>query len=666
LQPKFHLDYETFSRADLRDTGVYRYAEDASTDFTAVAYAGQTGRVRLWCPWASVPERVITTLKQQCEEGTRIDVGIEPPELLRGLLADPTVRVAAHNAQFERVVTNGNAGKLHNLPPLSIDRMICTMARAAVYGLPQALEGAAAAMGSFPKRAEGVNEMRYFSKPRKDGTRPTPTEEPDRYIKLCLYNIDDVKAERDLDHKVPPISAQEEQIYFLDQRINQRGVLVDLESVHNMRFLIDAYKEQLAALCRKATGLNPTQTPKLAEWIRANGYSQLPDLQAPTVVEALEDEKCPPAVREVLRTYSTYAMKAVSKYESIPLVACKDGRLRGLFRYYGAGPGRWSSSLVQLQNMLRPVIKDADTAIELAKLRSLQALIDMYDPLDPMKVIASCARGMLVAPEGKDFISFDFSQIEARIRSWLAGQEDVLEAFRTHGKIYELQGSKMFGLPASKIVDDGVSQLRTAAKIGDLACGFQGWEAAVEKMARQMGIKLTLPAVDIASRWREANPRVVRLWADLEDAAKKAVRNPGEVYAIPNKRIMFKVEDRWLYMRLPSGRKIAYLDPQCGEGVSYMGTHTYTRQWTRVEGYGGKSLQNATEGIGRDVLVNGLQRMEAAGYTTVATIHDQGLFEVDKVFGDMDEAYREMTWPLPWAEGLPVKADGWRGKRFRK
>lgn len=669
-----HLDYETFSRADLKETGSHRYAEDESTDFTSVAYSGPTGPVHLWCPWASVPEQALRAIREQADQGAQIHVGLHAPELLRKAMDDQKILIGAHNAQFERVITNGNAGDLHDLPFLDIERFKCSMASAAVYGLPHGLDDASKAIGSYPKKANDAWAMRYFSKPRKDGSRPTPTDEPDRFVKLALYNIDDVKAERDLASKIPAITPQEEQVYFLDQKINERGVLVDLESVKNMQFLIDTYREVLVDLCRKATGFNPTQNGAISAWIRANGYAALPDLQAPTVAELLERDEVPGNIKEVLRIYSTYAGKAVSKYESMPLAVCKDGRLRGLFKYYGAGPGRWSSHIVQLHNLLRPLINDPDVAIDLARLRSLSAFMDMYE-LDPMKVIASCTRGMLVSAPGNDFISFDFSQIEAIIRTWLAGDESMLQVFREgRVKSYKVQGSKMFGMPIDQIVDLGEKQLYTAAKIGDLACGFQGWEAAVKKMARQMGIKLTLDPADIAGRWREANPRVVRLWRDLEDAAIMALEKPGEAYVIPNRRVAFKVVDRWLYMRLPSGRKIAYLDPEVRESdrdpsrrqVRYMGVDTDTRRWMKVSAYGGKWLQNATEGIGRDFLVNGLQNMEAGGYETVATVHDQGLFEVPEGFGSMSEASRLMTRELSWADGLPVKADGWRAKRFKK
>jgi DNA polymerase len=669
---KLHFDYETFSRANLKVVGAHRYAEDESTDFTSVAYASDTGPVHLWCPWESVPDKTIAAIKARMDEGARLDVGVQPPELFRRALEDKNLRLGAHNAEFERVNTNGNAGQRHNLPRLDIERFECSMARAAVYGLPKKLEDAAAAIGSYPKRKDGVNEMRYFSKPRTNGSRPTPTEEPDRYVELCHYNIDDVKAERDLDRKVPAITAQEEQVYFLDQRINQRGVLCDLKAVADMRYLIDEYKRQLHESCNRLTGLNPTQTGKIADWVRSNGFAALPDLQAPTIAEILEQGTAPEIVREVLRVYSTYAMKAVSKYESMPEAACKDGRLRGLFKYYGAGPGRWSSVLVALQNMMRPLIDDADVAIELARLRNLEAFRLVYD-LDPMKVFASCVRGMLVSAPGKDLLSFDLSSIEAVIRSWLAGDESMLQVFR-EGKVksYKVQGSKMFGIPIEQVVDLGAKQLYTAAKIGDLACGFQGWEAAVKKMARQMGIKLTMPAIDIASRWREANPRVTRLWPDLQAAAAMAVHKPGNAYQIPNGKIKFKVEGRWLYMRLPSGRKLAYLDPHVVDGgavsaqVSYKGVNTETRQFCTTDAYGGRWLQNACEGIGRDLLVAGVQNMERAGYDPTMTVHDNGVFEIDEGFGSYDEARALFTAPQIWADGMPVKADGYRKKRFKK
>jgi DNA polymerase len=322
--------------------------------------------------------------------------------------------------------------------------------------------------------------------------------------------------------------------------------------------------------------------------------------------------------------------------------------------------------------MLRSLIKDADLAIEMLRDRNLNWLRWMYQGLDVMKVLASCSRGMLIAAEGKELMSYDFAQIESRIQAWLAGAEWKLKFFREGKiKIYNATGALMFGIKPEEVVDKGEDQLYTAAKIGELACGYQGWAEAIEKFARQMGVHLNLDPADIAGRWREANSEQVQLWYDLNQTAMYAVQHPGEAYAIPNRKIMFKVEGRWLYMRLPSGRRIAYLDPEIqmgdrGDEVSYMGIDTYTRKWMRVSGYGGKWLQNACEGIGRDLLVPGMFNMEEAGYPCILTVHDEAVFEVPTGFGSDEEATRLMTVPLKWADGLPVKCEGWRAKRYRK
>ena len=512
--------------------------------------------------------------------------------------------------------------------------------------------------------------MRYFAKPRQDGTRPTPTEEPDRYITLVKYCIDDVKAERDLDVNLPDLTEREMQVYRLDQKINERGVRVDKVSAENAKYLAGQRKKQLAKICQEQTGFKPSQTAKLGVWIREHGYPGLENLQAPTVIEALEDETVLPSIKKVLKCYSTHNMKAVTKYESMLYALADDGRLHGMFQYYGAGPGRWSSRIVQLQNMMRPVIQDASVAIQAMLNKSVGWLSWLYPDIEVMKVLASCVRGMLVSAEGRDLMSYDFAQIESRIQAWLAGAEWKLKIFREGKvKIYKATGALMFGKSVDEIVDTGEEQLYTASKITELACGFQGGAAAIEKSARDENVKLAMDAEQLKYLWRNANKEQVQLWYDLQEAASYAIKNKGKPYAIPNKRITFKIDGRWLYMRLPSGRKIAYLDPEFDEdtnSVTYMGTHTKSRQWTRVQTYGGKLLNNACEGIGRDLLVNGLLNMEKAGYETIMTVHDEGVFEVDETFGSNEEAQRLMTVPLKWAKGLPVLCEGWREKRYRK
>lgn len=689
MTDRLHIDIETYSEVDLKAAGLYRYAEHESTDLTVVSYAFNDGPVHVWLPWSvfgEVHDSIHKNIRARCGFGanTRIVFSAVAPHDLLQAFRNPTTKVCAHNAAFERVVLRGPAGKRYGLPEVPIERWVCTMAKVAVHALPHSLANAAEALDTAPKREVGVNDMRYMSKPRKNGTRPTAEEEPERLVQMTLYNIDDVIAERDLDNNVPNLTALEEQIYFLDQRINDRGVRIDQPAIHDIVYLVDQYKEKLAVWCKKTTGYAPTQTGKLAEWLRSpdymkdgvlvrcGNYPQLVDLTAPSVVECLADDKCPLLAKKVLKCYSIYASKAVSKLDAMLRSVCADGRIHGMFQYYGAGPGRWSSRIVQLQNMLRSLLKweQVDLAIAACKMRSLDYIKDLFDELEPMKVFASCSRGMLIPAEDKEFLDLDFSQIESVIQAWLSGAEWKLQIFREGKiKIYHATGALMFGIRTDEVVDGPKGQIYTAAKIGELACGYQGWEAAVEKMARQMGMKLTLPAEEIASRWRDANVLQVKLWDDLEQAAIAAVRNPGKPYAIPNKKIAFKVEGRWLYMRLPSGRRIAYFMPEMSSddaNVTYMGVDTYTRRWMRVSTYGGKLLQNACEGIGRDLLTNGLLHMEPAGYETVMTVHDSGTFEVPKGRSELEKARALMTTPCAWADGLPVRAGGWVGARYRK
>ncbi len=574
MSDRVHLDLETYSEADLKGAGLYVYAEHESTDIVVASFSFNDGPVHVWLPWLHIPEQVTKALREFAPTSTLFHTGRTPPFVLLRAFNDPNTRFVAHNAAFERIVLKGPAGQRYGLPEIPIERWICTMAKCAVHGLPHALGNAAEALGTFPKREGGVNEMRYMSKPRKDGTRPTASDEPERLIQTTLYNIDDVLAERDLDNNVPNLTAAEEQIYFLDQRINDRGVRIDTPALRDIMYLVDQYKADVVKWCVKTTGLAPTQTGKLSEWIRdpAKGnYAKLPDLQAPTVIECLTDETCPDLTKKVLRAYSIAGGKATSKFDAMLRSQCKDGRVRGMFQFYGASPGRWTSRIINLQNMLRSLLKwqDVDTAIAACKLRSLDYIKALFDELDPMKVFGTCTRGMLIPGEGREFLAYDFSQIESVIQAWLSGAEWKLQVVRDGKiKVYNATGALMFGVRPEDVVDRGESQMYTAAKIGELACGYQGWEKAILKMARQRGIKLTMDAAEIAGRWRDANGLQVALWGYLNDAAVAAVENPGKAYAIPNRKVAFKVEDRWLYMRLPSGRRIAYFKPRVEDVIT--------------------------------------------------------------------------------------------------
>lgn len=619
---RLHLDIETYSEVDLKSAGAYRYAEHGSTEVLCFAYAFDDGPVELWTPENPLPAKVVKHVVSGGE-------------------------VRAHNAQFERVILNGTAGKKLDFPRIEIGQCVCTAAKMAAHGLPRDLERAAQALGSPSKSLEGRITMLQISKPRKkhpDG-RYTPQNAPEKFQILYAYNKQDVEAERGIDKLVPDLSAAEQKVYQLDQVINDRGVKVDVEAIDNILAVVDAYKTFLNEACRKLTGVEATQRDKIAEWVRTHGYPQLPDMQAETVRLIVGEAGVPPDVKKVLQIYSTYNMKAVTKYDAILAAVCADGRLHGMFLYHGAGTGRWSSLIVQLQNIFRPVIDDPETAVEAFSARDLEWIRSLYPGVDPMKVASSCVRSTLVSAKGKDLLFPDYAGIEARVNAWLFGEKWKLEAFRAFDEgrgpdLYKMAYARAFHVDPAAVE----KKPRQIGKVMELAMGYEGGASAFVTLAANYGVNLSelaeavgpfipdeiresaewmwtnlpqyranLPhdefiACDSLKRlWRGTNPMIVRGWSDLKTAAEQAVQFPGKVYSTPNKKVMFKVEGHWLYMRLPSGRRIAYYNPRWiperieqklikgkivdvvvpGE-MRYWGTDTYTRQWMELATYGGK------------------------------------------------------------------------------
>lgn len=665
---KVSLDVETFSECDLKSAGLYRYAQHPSTELTVLTYVFDDGIPHVWVPYElfDIPPIVEAGIRalDTFVRGSTLTVSTEVPADLRAHIESGGV-VYAYNYQFERTILNGVAGQRLGFPKLSISQGRCTAAKAAAHGLPRSLEYASAAVGTRPKKTSGRQVMLQMAKPRTGKeARYTPDNAPDKYLRLVEYNIDDVLAERDLDNRLPDLSPREQAVWELDQKINDRGVRLDLKAIADAQFLIAAYKRELKTLCHTLTGFSPTQTAEIANWVRGNGYPQLVDLQKASVEAALEDPECPEAVRRVLRLRATYAMAAVAKYTAMERSVGDDGRLRGMLLYHGAATGRWASLLVQLQNMFRSVIKDVPVAIEAFATRDLQWIKDLY-PTDPMRVFASAVRGMIVPDPGKDLMALDFSAIEARVLAWLAGQRDILAVFATHGKVYEYTAGQIYRTSIDKVTPEQ----RFIGKVAVLALGYQGGQAAFAKMAKNFGVDIPAERADQIKRdWREANRFIVDFWYDIETAAKAAVQNPGQAFGVPSKRILFKTHDRWLVMRLPSGRKLYYLDPELDEDgqVTYMGVDTYTRRWTRVNTYGGKLTENCVQAIARDLLVNAMFELEGAGYPLVLTVHDEVVMEVAEGAGDLDAASALMCRLPAWAEGLPVATEGWRGKRYRK
>lgn len=667
---KCHLDIETFSEASLKQCGVDVYAAHPSTEMLCASYAFDNGPVHCWIPHDAfdIPDAVVDGLRAKMDKGGVIHVTREVPADLRAHVEAEGL-VCAHNAAFERKLLNGVAGRRLGFPLLRIRQMICTMAKVAAHSLPQALGLAAKALGSYAKNEQFKPWMLAVSKPRKPtkdnrDTRWTPQNDVERFVGLYDYCNDDVKAERDIDNRVPDLTPYERRVWVMDQEINDRGMLVDMVSVNHALALIDEYKKLLVIKCIDLCGLKPTQTEAIAEWVRGVGGYPITDLQAPTIAAALADPECPKEVRKVLSVYTYHNGKAVSKYAAMARAVGADNRLRGMFIYHGAGTGRWASRIVQLQNMFRGILADPDVAIEMFARRSLELLAMMYD-VNPLKILASCIRGMLIPAPGKDLLCVDYAAIEARVLPWGAGQLDILEVFRTHGKVYEYNAAKIY----RKAIALVTKAERFIGKVAVLALGYEGGKKAFAKMAKTYGLVIEEEfAEQIKIDWREANPMIVRFWRDLEDCAIAAISNPGKIYQTKTKRAMFKVEGEFLYMRLPSGRRVAYYLPEidCEGKPTYMGIDTYTRRWCRVKTYGGKLAENWTQAVARDVLVDGMFKLEAAGYPLVGHVHDEPIMEVDEGFGSVEDAVRILEIPPKWAEDLPLGAEGFRVKRYKK
>lgn len=716
---KITLDIETFSRSNLKKEGMAKYAEHESTDILCACWAVDDGPVHAWIPEADLPFEV--SLRALNEIDGDIFSGYDVPAPLRMLIMQTDLEVHAWNNGFERSVLSGTAGKRYGFPALKISNMRCSMANARVHGLPGSLEDAAEAVSApVLKRKRGQAAMRYLCKPRANGTRPLLAEERERFLELVPYCADDVRAERAVDALVPPMSAAEQKNWEMDQRMNDRGWLADLESCDNMEILVHVYKKELEQKCRDLTGIKPSRPGPLAAWIRDHGYPQLENLQADTVRKVLLKGDAPADVETVLKIYSTFNMKAVMKYPAIRQAACGDARLRHLFMFYGAGTGRWSSVIVQLQNLFRPVIDDPETAIEAARTWDLEWIRFLFAGTDPMKVIASSVRSVLVAPPGKDLLFPDYSGVEARWNAWMFDEQWKLAAYRafdrgTGANLYCVVYGQCFGVdPDSPEGKAGKQQ----GKVLDLSMGYEGGVGAFVKMAGTYRIDLkdmaaktypTLPAdvleesvdayhyaseqgrlYDLPEKiwitaeglkrlWRRAHPGIVRGWKQLKEAAINAVDNPGIVHQIKNGRVRFKVEGDWLIMRLPSGRRVWYYQPKVHRPKSspkspnpqpilyYMGVDTKTRQWGRTSTYGGKLCENETQAGCRDLLVRSKHRLADVGIgELMGTIHDQPVLEVPEDFHGEEEVRRLMCDGQTWDKGLPLAVEMHRGKRFRK
>lgn len=709
------IDFETRSTVDLKEAGPWKYAEDPTTDVICLAVKEDDN-----IPWIWLPDKFWPSL----EFGFSV---LKGPDLV-GLI-DAADTIEAHNVEFERAIWHYIMHERYGFPDLDLNKCDCSAARAAYMALPRKLEKVCEVLKApVQKDMAGHKLMLKMCKPRKPRKaerKADPNwknklfwyEEPEDIIRLCGYCIQDVEAEYSLSQVVQPLSPAERKVWLLDQRINQRGVYVDLDNINSIIDTLQKHEDSLLNRMKTLTGRlvsSPRQVARLREWLLSKNV-ETENLQKQTVKDLLKNN-IPREVREVLTIRQALGKASTSKFGAMINRAGKDGRCRSLFMYSGAGTHRWTAKAIQPQNMVRDSYKgeELEQAYEAFQMGDIDYLRVFFD--DPFPAASRCLRGAIMAAPGKKFICADYSSIEARGNAWQAGEEKILEAFRQGADLYKLAAVGTFGVKYNEVN----SSQRQLGKVQILALGYQGGIGAFAAMANGYGIDLeTLPALvmpyatqdelegpygakalataylkrlpgemsfdaavacDVLKRkWRADNPSIVKSWRQLENAAFEAVTNPGEVFRF--RKVKYRTwrdsnGNNYLLCQLPSGRVLFYFDPKIREVMASWGekkrtvtcrtVDSVTKQWIRRPVYGGLLCENIVQSFCRDLLAEALLRVEAAGYKVVMHVHDEIISEVDENFGSLEEFCKLMEFVPPWAEGMPIKAEGWVGKRFRK
>jgi DNA polymerase len=492
------------------------------------------------------------------------------------------------------------------------------------------------------------------------------------------YCKQDVITEMEIEKRLAafPVPGFIQEEWETDLRINARGVAVDMELVKGA---IEIGYDERAALIDEAmriSGLNnPNSVQQLRVWLSEEMNKELPNLDKNTVARLLNREDNSEAVQRILEIRQKLGKTSTKKYDAIEAAVCADGRVRGLLQFYGANrTGRWAGRLVQVHNLPRTYIEPLSLARELVKARKPAALQLVYGGIPD--TLSQLIRTVFIAPPGRTLIDADFSAIEARVISWLAGEQWRLDVFRTHGKIYEASASQMFDVPIEKIAKGNPEYaLRQKGKVAELALGYQGGPGALKAMgALDMGLtEEELPG--IVARWREANGRIRKLWYAMEDAAIKVTTEGGGVdvgRVFLSREFDYTTGADCMTILLPSGRKLYYIRPTTGvnqwgaPSVTYMGMDQSTKRWGPVETYGGKLVENCVQAIARDCLAYNIEALENAGYSIIMHCHDEVVIESPIETANLNTITSLMSGPIPWAQDLPLVADGWISPYYKK
>lgn len=654
------VDIETYSSVDLQKAGVRPYTESADFTILLIGY-----RVD------DQPTRIIDLAGDGDEYPTLLppvlsDLPAGDLDEFLCLLTDRSVIKTAYNASFERTCLARYFAR-----PMPPEQWRCTMVQAATLGLPGTLAQVGAALGlEKQKLTEGAELIRWFCKPTKDGVRHWPKDAPDKWERFRRYNVRDVDVETDIRDRLSrwPRPQVELDAWTLDQRINDRGVRLDTGLLEKALELDAGYTARLMDEARQLTALrNPNSDAQLKGWLAGRGLvtDSLDKDTLPSLLEAANDGD----TRRALQLRQELGKTSVKKYEAMKRGVCQDGRVHNLLQFYGAGrTGRWAGRLAQVQNLPQNKLNDLATARQLVKNGEFDLLELAYG--SPPFVLSQLIRTTFIPSEGCRFIIADYSAIEARVLAWLAGERWVLQEFYGDGLIYEATASMMFHVPKDQIKKGGSrADLRSKGKVATLACGYQGGTGALIRMgALRSGIpEEELPG--IVKRWRKANQNIVRFWYDVEEAAIKAVQGcPGTLAH----GLRFECEADWLFITLPSGRRLAYYKPELRRepkfdklGLTYLGMGQ-NRQYQRQKSYGGKLVENITQATARDCLRDAMTALEAAGYRIVFHVHDEVIADMPEGTGSLAEMQEIMGRPLAWAPGLPLRAAGFESPFYCK
>lgn len=675
---KLYIDLETYSSVNIKTDGAYKYTE--SIDFEII----------ILC-FAFNDEPIITVDLAQ---------GEKMPRRFTDALRNPQVELHAHNATFERLAFRAIGWDI------PIWRWHCTAVKSSYCGLPISLEGVSDALklGDKGKLATGKALIRFFScpiKPTKSNgmrVRNFPHHDLVKWNEYKGYCHNDVEAEREIDTILKPYAIPdfERELYILDQEINDRGILIDLEMARNATIINQRFAAELTQKLVEITGLdNPNSPAQLKQWLSDALGKDITTLAKENILNLLDEteageveidgpEDIPggfiikatqdlghPVVNRVLKLRQMAAKTSIKKYFAMLACACYDDRAHGLFQFYGAGrTGRWAGRLIQMQNLPQNHLEYLEIVRDLVARGDYEALEMLHE--DISKVLSQLIRTTFIAKPNYTFGVADFSAIEARITAWLADEKWRLDVFAGHGKIYEASASMMFGIPIEQIKKG--SPERDKGKVAELALGYGGALGALRKMGgEKMG--LSDPEMEeIVRKWRAANVSIVKMWKAVENAAIQAVKTGNKVTLNKYKNLIFEYDGFVLTIQLPSGRKLFYQRPQLKtnkwgkSALQYKGMDQVTKKWWWVDTYGGKLIENIIQAIARDCLAYSMVNLNTAGFDLVLHVHDESVAEVELETSEqsLKEMCNIMGQPIDWAPGLILTADGYLTQFYKK